>query len=316
MKAKLIFSLLLMILCSPLFAQEETAEEATEDTALQIEEIFINRIAFVSTKDKNQEIYLMDTDGMNLVRLTENTYSDRQPAFSPDGERIAYVTNKNGNFEIYSMDISGTDVVRLTDNKANDESPSFASDGKRIVFASDRDGNFEIYLLDTETGNQERLTKNISADYHPCWSPNSDKIAFSSNRDGDFEIFVMNPDGANQIKLTHNDSMDDYPSFSPDGARIVYTSNDRLFIMNADGTGKKEVLENLKGSVFSPRWSKDGEKVIFSLLYGGRLDLWTISLEKTRPKRLTKEGLNRDPDWTMVHQKRVKETKQKEEAEE
>lgn len=301
----IVYALLLASL-SPLFAQEETAEEAIEDTASQIEEVFINRIAFVSTKDKNQEIYLMDTDGMNLVRLTENTYSDRQPAFSPDGERIAYATNKDGNFEIYSMDTSGTDVVRLTDNKANDESPSFASDGKRIVFASDRDGNFEIYLLDKETGEQARLTKNISTDHHPCFSPNSDKIVFSSNRDGDFEIFVMNPDGTNQVKLTHNNSIDDYPSFSPDGARIVYTSNDRLFIMNADGTGGKEVLENLKGSVFSPRWSKDGEKIIFSLLYGGRLDLWTISLEKIRPGRLTKEGLNRDPDWTMVHKKRIK----------
>jgi WD40-like Beta Propeller Repeat len=65
------------------------------------------RIAFVSHRDGNYEIYLMNADGSDKWRLTHNPAQDRQPAFSPDGKRIAFASDRTGNFEIYVMNVDG-----------------------------------------------------------------------------------------------------------------------------------------------------------------------------------------------------------------
>ena len=63
------------------------------------------RVAFVSNSDGNQEIYLVNTDGTGLVRLTRNPADDTLPAFSPDGKRIIFSSNRNGRFAIYEAEL-------------------------------------------------------------------------------------------------------------------------------------------------------------------------------------------------------------------
>ena len=63
------------------------------------------RLAFVSNADGNEEIYLVNTDGTGLVRLTRNTADDNSPQFSRDGKQIIFSSNRGGRFAIYSADI-------------------------------------------------------------------------------------------------------------------------------------------------------------------------------------------------------------------
>ena len=65
------------------------------------------QIAFHSLRDGNVEIYVMDADGQNQRRLTNNPHDDRSPSWSPDGKRIAFVSKRDGNVEIYVMDADG-----------------------------------------------------------------------------------------------------------------------------------------------------------------------------------------------------------------
>ncbi len=81
------------------------------------------RIAFVSDRDGNEEIYLMDPDSANLRRLTHNKAEDWFPAWSPDGKWIAFSSNRDGNHEIYVMPADGSDQKRLTNNDAEDWGP-------------------------------------------------------------------------------------------------------------------------------------------------------------------------------------------------
>ena len=98
------------------------------------------RIAFVSDRDGNPEIYVMDTDGGNLQNLTDNPAVDHSPSWSPDGKRIAFVSDRDGNpNEIYVMDTDGGNLQNLTNNPADDDGPSWSPDGKHIAFVSDRD---------------------------------------------------------------------------------------------------------------------------------------------------------------------------------
>src|SRR5207247_2169605 len=89
------------------------------------------KIVFVSDRDGgNLEIYVMNADGSNQTRLTNNPAVDREPAWSPDGTQIVFWSNRDGDREIYKMNADGSSQTRLTYNSASDRSPSWTSDGK------------------------------------------------------------------------------------------------------------------------------------------------------------------------------------------
>ena len=134
------------------------------------------QIAFVSKRDGNPEIYVMDADGKNQRRLTNNRGNDWSPSWSPDGKRIAFQSNRDKDnphkYQIYVMDADGGNQQRLTENLKTDWQPSWSPNSERIAYASDRKGdfeNFEIYVMDADGGNQQRLTENRHSDLGPAW---------------------------------------------------------------------------------------------------------------------------------------------------
>ena len=92
------------------------------------------KIAFTSTRDGNFEIYVMNSDGTNQTRLTNNSTADFEPSFSPDGSKIAFTSFRDGNSEIYVMNADGTNQTNLSNNSAFDGQPSFSPDGSQIAF--------------------------------------------------------------------------------------------------------------------------------------------------------------------------------------
>jgi dipeptidyl aminopeptidase/acylaminoacyl peptidase len=95
------------------------------------------KIAFSSKRDGNTELYVMDADGQNQKRITNNSALDYMPAFSPDGKSLAYVSDCDGNDEIYLFDLQTKKDRRLTANKNDDMLPRFSPDGGEIFFLSD-----------------------------------------------------------------------------------------------------------------------------------------------------------------------------------
>ena len=254
------------------------------------------QIAFVSDRDRNDEIYVMDDDGKNQRNLTNHPSDDYAPSWSPDGTRIAFMSDRDGHvpkgdvlptFEIYLMDADGGNQQNLTNDPNSDLSPSWSPDGKRIAFVSYRDGKVhaihgwptsEIYVMDADGGNPQNLTNNSDDDFHPAWSPDGKRIAFTSYKDGHFigefeitsEIYLMDADGGNQQKLTENRKNDFSPSWSPDGKRIAFSSdrkgdfvNSEIYVMDADGGNLQRLTENRDWD-YAPSWSPDGKRIAFS----------------------------------------------------
>ena len=194
------------------------------------------QIAFMSNRDghvhaihgwSTYEIYVMDNDGNNQRRLTNNPNDDNSPSWSPDGKRIAFESDRDGHgpfhFEIYVMDADGGNPQNLTNDPNSDSAPSWSPDGKRIVFASNRDGNrdgnrenYEIYVMDADGKNTRRLTNNRVDDKSPSWSSDGKRIVFSSDKKGNhenYEIYVMDADGGNPRNLTNHPEDDEDPAW-------------------------------------------------------------------------------------------------------
>jgi hypothetical protein len=202
-----------------------------------------SRIAFVSDRGGNPDIWVIDTDGENLVNLTQHEEKDHSPAWSPDGAWIAFASVRDSLYwELYLMRPDGTDVLRLTWwEDASDLSPSWSPDSTRLAFASKRDGNWEIYIMDRDGGNLTRLTNDDSDDTNPAWSPDGSRIAFESTREGYAEIYVMAVGGGEAVNISNAPFSSEHgPTWSPDGGRIAFYS-DRdgewdIYVMGADGS--------------------------------------------------------------------------------
>ncbi|NJN19828.1 MAG: hypothetical protein HC822_28125 [Oscillochloris sp.] len=185
------------------------------------------RLAFVSDRDGNPEIYISDLSDTQPLRLTSDPGQDLHPSWSPDGLSIFFESNRTGNWEIFAINVDGNSEPRnLTNHPANDGNPAVSPDGETLAFASDRNGNFEIYRWPLEGQSQPvNLTNNPAADVYPSWSPESTFIAFRSNRDGNNEIYLLIPGSTVLRRLTLNPADDTTPTFSPDGQRIAFASN-------------------------------------------------------------------------------------------
>ena len=83
------------------------------------------KIAFVSDRDGNEEIYVMNANGTGQVRLTDMVDSDTSPRWSPDGTKIVFESDRDGNREIYTMNADGTGQTRVTNNPAADTAPDW-----------------------------------------------------------------------------------------------------------------------------------------------------------------------------------------------
>ena len=292
------------------------------------------QIVFVSNRDGHpgripgwftSEIYVMDADGGNQRRLTNNPARDYAPSWSPDGKRIAFRSDRDGHpgripgwftSEIYVMDADGTNQLNLTNNPHGDRSPSWSPDGKRIVFESDRDNdrghNIEIYVMAADGSNQLNLTNNLTEDRYPAWSPDGERIAFSARREGHvvhnlditYEIYVMDADGGNEQRLTENRHNDMYSSWSPNGERIAFVSDRKgnwenydIYVMAADG-GNQQKLTNDRGWDSSPSWSPDGKRIVFMSERDGNTEVYVMDANGKNLQNLTNHpGGDFGPAW-------------------
>ncbi|RJQ39928.1 MAG: DUF5050 domain-containing protein [Dehalococcoidia bacterium] len=191
-----------------------------------------SKIAFQSWENDLPEIYMMDADGSNLVRLTDNSAYDDYPAWSPDGSKIVFVSDRDGNNEIYVMNADGSNQRRLTNSPESDTFPVWSPDGTKILFQSDRSGR-GIYVMNSDGTSVSKLTANSYSTNHPSWSSDGSKIAFHGFRDSDeAEIYIMNRDGSNIIRLTNNTTNDYSPYWMPRKAGVE-VNEDSIIIPDA-----------------------------------------------------------------------------------
>jgi Tol biopolymer transport system component len=165
----------------------------------------------------NYELYRMDANGKNFVRLTDSAgyQSYDNPDWSPAGDRILFSADLEGTHDIYIMDPDGSNVQQLTATDVHDRSPVWSPDGTQIAFETYRDGNWEIYVMNADGSNPTNISNSVSRELWPSWSPDGTRIAFQSDRDGNWEIYLMNADGGDQLRLTHNEVKDSEPAWRP-----------------------------------------------------------------------------------------------------
>jgi len=273
------------------------------------------KIAFDTDRDGNTEIYVMNPDGSDQTRITNNPAADYDPAWSFDGSQIAFVSSRDANSEIYKMNADGSGQTRLTNNAATDDQPAWSPDGSQIAFVSRRDGNDEIYVMNADGSGQTRLTAVAAAaggplrltdtpatDGGPAWSPDGSKIAFHSERDGNSEIYTMNPDGTNVTRLSYTSLTDREPAWHPAGTTLAVstfcTCNGRfqIYVSGISHWAASRITYSYAFDVH-PSWSPDGNWIAFERQGGATNGIFTIGADRSGQVHLT-DG--RRPSWSWA----------------
>ncbi len=231
------------------------------------------------------DILVVTADGRNLRNLTRTpTTFDSSPVWSPDGTRIALVSSGlEDHPDIYVMNVDGGERRNLTRNPAVDWYPVWSPDGTKIAFQSrgrSEHGSTDIVVMNADGSNQTDLTPDWYPQARPAWSPDGSKIVFQGYGTlGNNDIYVMNADGSGKENLTPETPYrgEGSPAWSPNGRQIAYGThrwgpslrygrrrlNREVFVMNADGSNKRNLTEDRSFDDF-PRWSADGRKIIFT----------------------------------------------------
>ena len=196
------------------------------------------------------DIYIANTDGTRLTRLTDNPGYDAEGALSPDGKTIVFTSLRAGDLDIYTMDTGGQNLRRLTFEKGFDGGAFFSWDGSKIVYRAYhpqgpqevadyehllakgllRPTRAEIFVMDANGENKRQLTHNGAANWAPAFHPNGHQIIFSSNLHApgtrNFDLYLTNIDGTGLERISFG-GFNSFPFFSPDGKKLVFSS-DRL----------------------------------------------------------------------------------------
>ena len=198
--------------------------------------------------DPSYEIYAADSDGSNLVNLTQAAGYDAEGSYSPDGRTILFASNREAYarplskveqglldddasyfMDLYVMDADGSNVKQLTFSPGYDGGPFYNAEGTKILWRRfNPDGNSaEIWTMDADGSNQRQLTANGMVNWGPYYHPSGAYIIYSSNVLGhaNFELFMIDPEGSSDpIRVTNTDGTDILPVFSPDGERLAWST--------------------------------------------------------------------------------------------
>jgi len=261
-------------------------------------------LAFVSDRNGNKEIFLMNADGDRQRAITANQSINSFPSWSPDGDSIVFTSYRHRNRPALFVATRGRagpeQLLTRLDPDLSQYRGVFDPVGKRLAVVMTGGGPSEIYTVRPDSRKIRRITKNRWIDISPTWSPYGKRIAFASDRSGAPQIYVMDADGGNVRRLTQKGPYNSAPAWSPDGRWIAYETDvgGQFDIWLIDPEGKVNVpLVTHPRSDEAPTWAPNSQKLSFSSNRGGEADIYVVDVEGGKVRRLTEGGNNTSPAW-------------------
>ncbi|MDH4272006.1 MAG: PDZ domain-containing protein, partial [Candidatus Aminicenantes bacterium] len=211
-----------------------TAVDVRDTKFLTQPAISRTHIAFVYAND----LWVADSDGGNVRRLTTHLGIERAPAFSPDGAWIAFSGQYDGNTDVYIIPTAGGIPRRLTWHPGSDVVQGYAPDGKSILFTSTRqassDRYSQLFIISAEGGFPEMLK--IPHAYRAALSADGKKVAVNPNMDSFIQwkgyrgglnsvIWIVNPADLSFEKIPQPESRSNDPNPMWIGDTVYFRSD-------------------------------------------------------------------------------------------
>lgn len=277
----------------------ETESGVTATATVTVTPKLTGKIAFLSTRDGNSEVYLMNPDGTNQRNLTNNPANDNEISFSPDGSQILFISDRDGSvFHLFIMNSDGTNVRQLTTGTQDEWGPIFTPDSTQILFFRTTTNGDEIFIMNADTTNQRQLTNNNVGDVMPSMTPDQQWVIYEEQVGKNYTLFRMKADGTGAQALTSTDVDSEYHCISPDGSKIAYSESNHITTINVDGSRRQQLTFPSGYQDRHPWYSPDGAYIAFASTRDGQYEIYVMDADGKNPRRLTTgTSLDYFPIW-------------------
>ena len=280
-----------------------------EEKGLQPRFPIQGKIIFQSNFDGDNEIYLIEDT--KITKLTDNTWSDEFPVWSPDGSKIAFMANPRGNYDIFTMNADGSDITPVTSFPSDEKTLSWFPDGKSIVFTREikRFVRKELSLFRVNIGTKsiKRIIPRYDKSHAiPHVSPTAPIVTFTAKRLMGWDVAVYNMD-KNKLKYLDEGGKSCRARFSKNGEKLAYvsTKDDKkgeIWIMRPDGSQKTGLTDREETYDYFPCWSPDDKFIAFNSSHqGDHNGDWMLNILELESRKVLllfdSPGSDVFPDW-------------------
>jgi hypothetical protein len=225
--------------------------------------------------DGNRDIYRVNLDGSQLVRLTSNVSVESSPTVAKD--RVVFVSYRDGNANLFSVGLGGGQQTRLTNTGWDETEPALSSDGLRLAYVSNQSGTPRIMHAAADGTNPQALAAygyagNVPSS--PTWIIGADpRVAYASSANGEVDILKVRISGGTTTRaLTTPTRPNIEPSFNADGTKMTYvrpvSGNIDVFVHDVATNTNTRLTTWVRGDI-QPTFTHDGRIVWLSEMNDG-----------------------------------------------
>ena len=270
--------------------------------------LITEKIIFMSSRDGNWNIYVMNPDGSQQDRLTNHRSRDLYPVLSPTGEEILFISDRGGEHDLYIMRADGLgERPMFPTAPAYRYHPAWSPDGEKITFSQrDRDAKFfSIYTARADGTSVTRVVEMENAHgENPIWSPDGTEIAYVVQGEihwASRQIRFINLKTRKQETLLPDDTPRmRRPAWSSVLNKIAFVwyrpehHQTSIFIVSRNGKGLQQIVDV---QALTPAWSPSGDELLYSQLVGKNDQIFKINLVTRGVIQLTHAGSNYAGNW-------------------
>jgi Tol biopolymer transport system component len=267
------------------------------------------QIAFMSDRDGNWEIYIMDRDGLNALNLTNNPARDGLPMHASGQESLIFASDGDGpTLDVWSINLDGSNPTNITQTSDSNEVPiAWSPDGEHVVFASDQSGTPEIILAEPSSGTTINLSERYRTQSFDDWLGEMDQFILTTASDFGTSLLVADLAGDTNLAVTDGSYPAGAGKWSPDGTHIAYMGVEPgsnaidIFVVEVAAGEPVNLTQSMSNDSF-PQWSPDGSKIAFVSDRDGNSEIYVMDSDGSAQTNLTNhpadESIQGDFSWS------------------